>query len=514
MPLYAEPVIMLQGDDPDCHVSFPVPLLVAISPLVRNILSDDHLPPAFSTPVISIPSLSVDILESVREILVSGMASMDMTRLCGVRELFRMIGIEDRMVLSVDTVGEEVCRKMEDYLDISENLMNLEECVEDDQTDGAVHNLSKKDNDGNVGCDDLETDVLKTLVGIKSEEHVQDCSGQIKSEIANIEILVKLEKVENPVFLLHHDEQSSHQFDEESQILSTQEELLKTSNSVAKQVKVSMARLKHADSPEECIDDLTVDENQDTSEKEVSFSPSSQKKCVPTKESVPKCDKIVSRLHRHRRNVKNKETAQCPHCDKNMHHSFMNQHILTVHKQFTKECLHCFKKNSSGSHFYRHIRTVHGYKLAQCSHCEKKLAEYDLAKHMRKDHKVKTNRLEGQPKRPMTAYFLWMNEEGRAMVKGKNPKASITEVAKKCGEEWREMDGTAKAKFERMNKEAKEKYDGDYKEWLEDGGEELLKQQKKDAKSAKAKSAAKAKAKKKAAKESSEDEVSEDEDSD
>jgi len=98
------------------------------------------------------------------------------------------------------------------------------------------------------------------------------------------------------------------------------------------------------------------------------------------------------------------------------------------------------------------------------------------------------------------------------MVKGKNPKASITEVAKKCGEEWREMDGTAKAKFERMNKEAKEKYDGDYKEWLEDGGEELLKQQKKDAKSAKAKPAAKAKAKKKAAKESSEDEVYEDSD--
>ena len=286
VPLYAEPVIMLQGDDPDCHVSFPVPLLVAISPLVRNILSDDHLPPAFSTPVISIPSLSVDILESVREILVSGMASMDMTRLCGVRELFRMIGIEDRMVLSVDTVGEEVCRKMEDYLDISENLMNLEECVEDDQTDGAVHNLSKKDNDGNVGCDDLETDVLKTLVGIKSEEHVQDCSCQIKSEIANIEILVKLEKVENPVFLLHHDEQSSHQFDEESQILSTQEELLKTSNSVAKQVKVSMARLKHADSPEECIDDLTVDENQDKSEKEVSFSPSSHKGSRQNKKTV------------------------------------------------------------------------------------------------------------------------------------------------------------------------------------------------------------------------------------
>jgi hypothetical protein len=54
---------------------------------------------------------------------------------------------------------------------------------------------------------------------------------------------------------------------------------------------------------------------------------------------------------------------------------------------------------------------------------------------------VKKTKLAGQPKRPMTAYFLWMNEEGRALVKGKNPEASITEVAKKCGEEWREMDG-------------------------------------------------------------------------
>jgi hypothetical protein len=27
-----------------------------------------------------------------------------------------------------------------------------------------------------------------------------------------------------------------------------------------------------------------------------------------------------------------------------------------------------------------------------------------------------------------------------------------------------------------MNKDAKKKYDEDYKEWLEDGGEELLKQ--------------------------------------
>ena len=79
-PFNAGTVILLQGDDPDCQVSVPAALLIAISPLVRNILSAGHLPPAFSTPAISFPSVSVDILETVGEMLVSGNASMDMTR--------------------------------------------------------------------------------------------------------------------------------------------------------------------------------------------------------------------------------------------------------------------------------------------------------------------------------------------------------------------------------------------------------------------------------------------------
>ena len=71
----------------------------------------------------------------------------------------------------------------------------------------------------------------------------------------------------------------------------------------------------------------------------------------------------------------------------------------------------------------------------------------------------------------MSAYFFWMNTEGRAMVKKNNPDAPITEISKKCGEEWRAPDESAKKKFEKLQEEAKK-----------NGGEEALKQGKKEKK--------------------------------
>ena len=128
---------------------------------------------------------------------------------------------------------------------------------------------------------------------------------------------------------------------------------------------------------------------------------------------------------------------------------------------------------------------------------------------------VKQVKAEGQPKRPMSAYFLWMNTEGRATVKKNNPDAPITVISKKCGEEWRAMDESAKKKFEKMQEEAKKKFDKEYKVWLENGGEEALKQAKKEKKEKKDKKLAKAgkQTKKSKKKVESEDEVSEDEES-
>ena len=91
---------------------------------------------------------------------------------------------------------------------------------------------------------------------------------------------------------------------------------------------------------------------------------------------------------------------------------------------------------------------------------------------------VKSVRAEGQPKRPMSAYFLWMNEEGRAGVKAKNPDAPITVVSKKCGEEWRGLDDDSKKKYEKKQVVAKEKFEKDMKEWLKNGGEEALREAK------------------------------------
>ena len=105
---------------------------------------------------------------------------------------------------------------------------------------------------------------------------------------------------------------------------------------------------------------------------------------------------------------------------------------------------------------------------------------------------VKAVKAEGQPKRPMSTYFLWMNEVGRAGVKEKNPEASITEVSKKCGEEWRALGDAEKKKYEKKQEEAKKKFEVDMKEWLENGGEEAMKQAKKETQAKKDKKAARA----------------------
>ena len=102
---------------------------------------------------------------------------------------------------------------------------------------------------------------------------------------------------------------------------------------------------------------------------------------------------------------------------------------------------------------------------------------------------VKSVKAEGQPKRPMSAYFLWMNDVGRAAVKEKNPGASITEVSKKCGEEWRAIGDAEKKKYERMQEEAKKKFDEDMNEWMENGGEEAMRQARKETQAKKDKKA-------------------------
>merc|ERR1711915_305860 len=85
---------------------------------------------------------------------------------------------------------------------------------------------------------------------------------------------------------------------------------------------------------------------------------------------------------------------------------------------------------------------------------------------------VKLAKAEGQPKRPMSAYFLWMNDEGRDAAKKALPGAGVAEISKHCGEAWKGIDESTKKKYEK-------KQDVEYPLWLENGGKELLEAAKK-----------------------------------
>ncbi|XP_026481775.1 LOW QUALITY PROTEIN: FACT complex subunit Ssrp1-like [Ctenocephalides felis] len=75
----------------------------------------------------------------------------------------------------------------------------------------------------------------------------------------------------------------------------------------------------------------------------------------------------------------------------------------------------------------------HKHKSSSSSKSSKTVSEKP-----RKSKKNKKERDENKPKRPMTAFMLWMNEN-RDTIREKNPGLKITEIAKKGGEMWREL---------------------------------------------------------------------------
>uniref|UniRef100_A0A1E1X4N9 FACT complex subunit SSRP1 n=1 Tax=Amblyomma aureolatum TaxID=187763 RepID=A0A1E1X4N9_9ACAR len=73
----------------------------------------------------------------------------------------------------------------------------------------------------------------------------------------------------------------------------------------------------------------------------------------------------------------------------------------------------------------------------------------------RKPRRQKKERDANKPKRPPSAYFLWL-AENRDMIKKDNPGFSITDVTKRAGELWKEV--TDKSKWEQQAVEAAAKY--------------------------------------------------------
>uniref|UniRef100_A0A8B9LUK1 FACT complex subunit SSRP1 n=3 Tax=Astyanax mexicanus TaxID=7994 RepID=A0A8B9LUK1_ASTMX len=75
----------------------------------------------------------------------------------------------------------------------------------------------------------------------------------------------------------------------------------------------------------------------------------------------------------------------------------------------------------------------------------------------------------GAPKRPMSAYMLWLNSS-RERIKGENPGISVTEISKKAGEMWKQLSKEKKEEWDGKAEEAKKDYERAMKEYRESGG--------------------------------------------
>jgi len=72
-----------------------------------------------------------------------------------------------------------------------------------------------------------------------------------------------------------------------------------------------------------------------------------------------------------------------------------------------------------------------------------------------------------RPKRPLSAYMLWLNEN-REMIKKENPGSKVTEIAKRGGELWRAIKD--KTEWEQKAMKMKEEYNKAVKEYEANGG--------------------------------------------
>ncbi|XP_018050574.1 PREDICTED: FACT complex subunit Ssrp1 [Atta colombica] len=85
----------------------------------------------------------------------------------------------------------------------------------------------------------------------------------------------------------------------------------------------------------------------------------------------------------------------------------------------------------------------------------------------RKQRKSKKERDENKPKRPPSAFMLWLSST-RDSIKADNPGLSITDIAKKGGEMWRELKD--KSEWETKAAKAKKDYMASMKEYQTSGG--------------------------------------------
>ncbi|XP_060803236.1 FACT complex subunit Ssrp1 [Amyelois transitella] len=108
----------------------------------------------------------------------------------------------------------------------------------------------------------------------------------------------------------------------------------------------------------------------------------------------------------------------------------------------------------------------------------KKTITISEAPRKRKEKSKKREKDANAPKRPATAFMLWLNENRKSIV-DENPGIKVTEIAKKGGELWRELKD--KSEWEEKASKAKDEYNIAMKKYKDSGAADEFKQKKKAA---------------------------------
>lgn len=90
---------------------------------------------------------------------------------------------------------------------------------------------------------------------------------------------------------------------------------------------------------------------------------------------------------------------------------------------------------------------------------------------------LKSLNIPEKPKKPMTPYFRFVRDNRDSILK-KNPEYKLTDIAKKCAEQWKTVDANVKQKYEQEFKNELEVYSKkvmEYQASLSDNQREALK---------------------------------------
>ena len=162
--------------DNGCTVTFPVVLLLASSPLIRNILAD-LLPPAHSHLVISLPDVAGDVLHAAKDLLLKGEASVTENMRSELQQVFKIVGIDAFLSFSQhesthvptskenneDATLEDVADSVSGHKVKFEIIVKLEEADNDVNNDSEFMAENFEKHNPNNASNLIEPDVLETF---------------------------------------------------------------------------------------------------------------------------------------------------------------------------------------------------------------------------------------------------------------------------------------------------------------------------------------------------------------